>query len=216
MLMEGVAGRFVQRLVGTATTRITGLGSLAVALVEGQFDESVRGGLKYRFGTVGVTGIAPVQAVPSTAAQWLLWNPNGNGVTQFIDELGMLLLSGTGGAGGTFFGANVPAKFAPTTVPVTNAATIVNQNPMSSKASQLIIISGATLQGIGVGAWTPLGFMNPAGTLVGQTQMENRAINGGIAIPPGTGYALAVVSPTGTTPLFAPYGSYREYATDME
>lgn len=217
MLMEAVAGRF-QKVAGQIAQAFTGLGSTRIAQTEAEGDEMSRAGLRYILGGPGATGIAPVQAIPSTAAQWLIWNPNGNPMTAFVDVLGMLLVSGTAGAGATFYGCPVGPSFAPSTVPTINAAGLLlaNANPASGRVSKLIVASAQTLLNAAVGNWTPLGFMNPANTVLGQTQMENRDIRGKMIIPPGCGLALAVVSPTGTTPLFAPYGVWHEQTSDNE
>jgi hypothetical protein len=218
MIIEGFAGRFVQRAAGMIGLSLTGNGALRVAQLEGPDDEGTRAGVRFHLGCLGATGIAPVQAVPTTAAQWLLWNPNGNTQTAFVDVLGMALNSGTAGAGGSFYVMPVPPKFAPSTVPTVSTANalIVNANPVSARTSNLICVSGQTLINSVASNWLLHGFMNPAQTVLGQTQMENRDIRGKLVIPPGCGLAMAVISPTGTTPLFAPYASWREYATDLE
>jgi hypothetical protein len=218
MLIEGIAGRFVQKMAGIAGISLTGNGSIRVAQVEGPDDEGTRAGLRFHLGCLGATGIAPVQAVPTTAAQWLLWNPNGNTQTAFIDVLGMTLNSGTAGAGGSFYVCPVSPAFAPATVPTVSAANalVVNANPVSAHTSRIICVSGQTLLNTVASNWLLTGFMNPAQTVLGQTQMENRDIRGKLVIPPGCGLAFAVISPTGTTPLFAPFASWREFATDLE
>lgn len=218
MLIEAQAQRFVQKLGGLVTATMSGLGSLRTTLVEGDGDEMSRAGLRYHMSAQGATGIAPVQAIPSTAAQWLIYNPLSNPVTAFLDVIGISLVSGTAGAGGTLHGCIVPPSFAPATIPTASAANvkIMNANPTSAKASSLIVASGQTLQNAAVGNWVPLAFMNPAQTVLGQTQMEHRDLKGKLVIPPGCGLGLAVISPTGTTPLFAPYASWREYSADME
>ena len=218
MLFEGQAQRFIQRYIGPVVARLTGLQSLAVAQVEGEGDEATRAGLRFYLGTSGATGIAPVQAVPTTAAHWMIWNPNGQTVTAFLDTLGMQLTSGTAGAGGEFYGAFIGPKFAPATVPTisTSSCLIQNVNPLSARQSNLICVSAQTLVNIAASNWVPLGAMDTIGTILGQTRMQNLDLKGKICIPPGCGLALAVVSPTGTSPLWAPYGSWREYATDLE
>lgn len=218
MLMEGIAGRFAQRVAGIMALSLTGNGSLRVAQVEGSEDESTRAGVRFHLSALGATGIAPVQALMSTAAQWLIWNPNGNTMTAYIDMLGMHLSSGTAGAGGTFYACPVPPKFAPATVPSVSTANALIQNadPVSGRSSNLICVSAQTLLNAVASNWLLQGFMSPAQTVLGQTQMENRNINGRLCIPPGCGLALAVISPTGTTPLFTPYASWREYSCDLE
>lgn len=218
MLFEGYAGRFVQKAAGIITAGFSGLGSMRVAQVEGDGDEATRAGLRFYLGGFSAAGVAPVQALMSTAAQWMIWNPNGNTYTAFVDILGVALLSGTAGAGGTLHWCPVPPKFAPATVPTvsTSGITIVNANPVSGRQSNLIVVSGQTLVNAVAGNWQPLAWMNPAGTVLGQTQLCDRDIKGKICIPPGCGVALAVISPTGTSPLFVPFGQWREYAADVE
>lgn len=219
MLIEAIVSRLQQKLgnAATASLRLTpGLGSLAVALAEGEGDEASRAGIRFHLQASGATGIAPVQALPTTAAQWLFYNPANSGLVAFFDKIGEWLLSGTAGAGATVIGAICTAANLPAARPITNAAgcTPVNANPASKRGSGLIIASGQTL-GSSPG-WGPLAWMNPAGTVLGQTQMVEQDLRGKIILPPDTGLALAVISPTGTTPLFGPVGSWREYATDTE
>lgn len=219
MLIEAIASRW-QSQIGNAATlalRLTpGTGSVAVSQAEGEGDEASRAGVRFHLQSSGATGIAPVQALPTTAAQWILYNPAANPSTVFIDRLGAWLVSGVAGAGGTLLvGICGPAQV-PATIPNAVAAGIVlaNANRASSRASGLIVASGATLAANP--SWAPYAWMNPAGTVLGQTQLENPDTRGKLIIAPGTALALAVISPTGTTPLFAPYGSYREYATTLE
>jgi len=219
MLIEVLAQRFVQKAAGLATATATALGSIRVALTEGEGDEMTRAGMRFHMNASGATGIAPVQALPSTAAQWLIYNPLGNTVSALVDTLGMSLATGTAGAGGSVLACIVDPTFVPATVPTVSAANvkIKNANPVSGKASRLIVVSGQTLQNAAVGDWTPIGaFMNPVGTVLGQTQMDSRDHRGKFIIPPGCGLGLAVISPTGTTPLFTPYASWREFAADLE
>jgi hypothetical protein len=219
MLIELQAQRFVQRLSGLITTTATSLGSMRVAQSEADGDEHTRAGMRFHMSGTGATGIAPVQALPSTAAQWLIYNPLSNPVSALVDRVGMFLVSGTAGAGGTVLGCIVPPSFAPATVPTVSAANvkISNANPVSTKASSLIVASGQTLQNAATGNWFPLCQMNPAGTLLGQTYMDTWVdLRGRMMIPPGCGLALVVISPTGTTPLFAPFAAWREFSADLE
>ena len=218
MLIEALVSRLTQGLANGSTlaARLTpGLGSLAVAQVEGEKDEASRAGIRFHLAGAP-TGIAPVQALPTTAAQWILYNPANSKIVVFIDEIGEWLVSGTAGAGGTVLGALVGSTQLPTTRPNALASGLVcaNASPATGRVSRLLVASGVTLAANP--GWKPIAWMNPAGTVLGQTQMVNDHIKGGICLAPDTGYALAVISPTGTTPLFAPCGSYREYACDIE
>jgi len=219
MLSELIARRFPQIKAfseATVAQRATSLLSTAVAQVEGEGDEATRGGIRFHMASSAATGIAPVQALPTTAAQWLLYNPAASGITIWIDTIGMWLVSGTAGAGATVLASICKPTNVPATRPVASASGIVltNANPASVRSSQLLVAASQTLQG--TPGWAPIAFMNPTGTVLGQTQMEQRDIRGKISIPPDCGLGLAVISPTGTTPLFAPYATYREYAADLE
>lgn len=219
MIVEGFAQRFIQRATGLVSARLTANQSLAVAQVEGEGDEITRAGLRYHMSGLGAAGVAPVQALPSTAAQWLIYNPISNPVVAFLDRLGVTLLSGTAGAGGAVLACIMPPKFAPNTIPTVSTSGIVvqNANAISAKSSNLIVASGQTLQNAAAGNWFPIAEMNPNGTLLGQTYLDSGwDIRGKLAIPPGCGIALAVISPTGTTPLYVPIASWREYAADVE
>ena len=218
MLIEVQAQRFVQKLQGLVTLTATTLGSLRVAQTEGPGDEATRAGLRQYMSAGGATGIAPVQAIPSTAAQWLIYNPLSNPVTAFLDSVGMQLTSGTAGAGATLLACIVPPSFAPATIPTVSAANvkIQNANAVSTKASSLVVAASQTLQNAAAGNWFPIGQMRTTGTLLGQTQIVGDPFDGKLAIAPGCGLALCVISPTGTTPLFTPYANWREYASDLE
>lgn len=220
MLLEGFVSRVLGKLSsGSNTARLTPVGSIAAAMFEGSGDEASRAGIRYFIQSSAVTGIAPVQALPTTAAQWLIYNPAGND-TVWIDFLGMWLVSGTAGAGGSVLFGMCGAAHLPTTRPSSSASgiTLANANPRSSRinGSGLIVASGQTLATSP--GWAPIALMNPTGTVLGQTALSEPVTQqpGRIALGPDSGVALAVISPTGTTPLFAPFGAYREYDSDME
>lgn len=218
MLIEAIVARVQGKLSNavTAALRLTQQQSMAVAQFEGEGDDATRAGVRFHLVGAATTGIAPVQAVPTTAAQWLLYNPASNPSMIFFDILGEWLLSGTAGAGATVMYALCGSGALPATRPAALAAGLAlpNANPGSGRVSKLIVASGQTLATNP--GWAPLAFMNPTGTILGQTQMDQRDIRGKIALQPDTAIALAVISPTGTTPLFVPYGTYREYASDPE
>ena len=223
MLLEGLAGRFVQRATGALVATLTGNTSLRVAQTEGEGDEMTRAGLRVHMSAVGATGVAPVQAIPSVAAQWMIYNPIGNTTTAFLDVLGMVDLSGTMGSGLVVYACICPPAFAPATVPTISAANVklMNANPTSQKTSNLIVVSAQTLQNAAAGNWFPIAFgVSKDGVVavpaVGMGPAEQRDIRGKLCIPPGCSLALANLAPTGTTPTYAPYASWREYVADME
>lgn len=223
MLIEGVAQRFIQKAFGTLTARLTELGSIAVDQVKGEGDEMTRAGLRIHMSATGATGVAPVQAIPSVAAQWMIFNPNGNTTTAFLDVLGMVDLSGTMGSGLVVYGCICPPSFIPATLPTISAPNVklMNANPASQKTSNLIVCSAQTLQNAAVGNWFPIAFgVAKDGVVavpaVGMGPAEQRDIRGKFCIPPGCALALANLAPTGTSPTYAPYASWREYVSDVE
>ena len=223
MLIEGLAQRFIQRSAGLSALILSSLGSLRMAQTEGEGDEMTRAGLRIHMSATGATGVAPVQAIPSTAAQWMIYNPIGNTTTAFLDVLGMIDLSGTMGSGLCVYACICPPAFMPSTVPTISAANVklMNANPVSQKQSNLIVVSAQTLQNAAVGNWAPIAFgVAKDGVVavppVGFAPAEQRDIRGKYCIPPGCGLALACLAPTGTTPTYGPYASWREYVADLE
>lgn len=213
---------------GLTTIRMTMNESLAVAQVEGEGDESTRAGIRYGFGWIsGVTGQAPVQAIGSTNAPWLLWNPQTNPATIFIDELGFDMVSGTGGAVPPVFmaGRKVYSSSAgglsictSANIPTTSTVDMVttNEGVQAASLSQLIIASNIT-----VGAGSPFepvieSTQPVASPTILTVSATNRDIKGKIALAPGTGYALTIYGAAGTTPLYCPHGTYREYISQMQ
>jgi hypothetical protein len=216
MITEGQAGRRARRQQGNAVTSLTQLGSLPVAQMEGEGDEGTRCGMRFQVSATGATGIAPVQALPTVAAQWFWGNPIANTKTIFVDELGVVLVSGVGGANGTLYVAMCAPTNMPATFPAMSAGVVIsNRSPISGNTSKLIVASAQTLVGT-TGFWYPMAWEDIANTLAAQTQMMHRDIRGRIGLAPGTGIGFAVVSPTGTTPLWAPVGLIREYESDNE
>ncbi len=215
------AAKFIRNfLAGEYAARGTFNQSLAVAQVEAAGDEMTRAGLRFHMSGANATGQAPVQSLPTTNASWLLFNSNpaSSGVTVFIDRLGLVLAGGTAGAGATAYYALLSAAYMPTTPVNANTAgvAITNANPGSANTSEVLVGTNQTLAKTAVSLWTPLAAMAQIGTVALQTQIENDRIEGRIAIPPGGGLALCVVSPSGTSPLWSPYGSWREFPTQME
>ena len=102
MIFEGIYRRFVglRSGKGQIDARLTHQESLAAALVEPFDFEMTRAARRFYLGISGaVTGIAPVQAIPTTAAQWTFWNADPV-ASYFLEEILMLLVSGTPGLGG--------------------------------------------------------------------------------------------------------------------
>src|SRR5437867_598944 len=107
MIIEGFARRFLALRSGKnqIEARFTHQESIAVGQVEPANFEMSRAGRRFWLGTsAGATGIGPVQAIPTTTAQWVIWNGDPS-AAYFLEEIGMNLTSGTPGLGGSFWGA---------------------------------------------------------------------------------------------------------------
>lgn len=220
MIFEGYVRRFMALRSGKAPVdaRLTHQESLACAIVEPLGFEMSRAGRRFWLGISGaVTGIAPVQAIPTTAAQWLLWNADP-AVATFFEELGEILVSGTPGLGVSVWAALVQA---PATVGGQAAGFTAYSMSNGSRNSKLLAKSGVTITQPTAPAWFPLdrdqsgvaaaAFSTGYGQFVGR-----RDLAGALAVPPGQGVALAVLGPAGTTPLYAPFARWVEQETDME
>ena len=217
MIFEGFASRF-RFLKGGASqisARFTHQESLAVALVEPQGFEMTRAGRRFYLGyPAAPTGIAPVQAIPTTAAQWAFTNLDPF-KTYFYKMLSAFPISGTPGAGGQLLATifQTPAQTGlATNVAIVNAA----GSAMSSKKS---VKSGVTITGPAAPVWFPVAENLSAnvGAFPGSGLILNRQVDGVIcALPPGQSLGLAVLALAGTTPLFVPSAEWLEIETDME
>lgn len=222
MIFEGIYRRFsgLKGGKGPIDARFTQQESLAVANVEPPGLEMTRAGRRFLLGVTGaVTGIAPVQAIPTTVAQWVLFNTDvAGGVTAWVEELMMLLLSGTPGLGGSLWMAlfDTPAQTGG------NAAGLGIENASrSSRGSKLIVKSNVTITTPAAPVWIQLDesrdSIAAAAFSTGYANgFSRRDLVGRIAIPPQKGLGLAIMAPAGTTPLYGPNGSWIEQESDLE
>lgn len=203
------------------TARGSQLGSLAAVLVEPAGVELARFGRRFWLGNhAAVTGIAPVQALPTTAAQWGIFNnePAG-GKTYYFEELGMFLTSGTPGVGGIMLAClytlpvivgdgTAGAGVGSMSVPTKGGTTAGN-------ASRAIVKSAQTITAPSAPIWYPIAQNSSPNVtaFAGSTFFEHRDIQGRIALPPQCGLGLAVVAPAGTSPLYAPFAQWVELET---
>jgi hypothetical protein len=217
MIFEGVYRRFTALKAGKGAIdlRATHQESLATALVEPTGFEMTRAARRFYLAWNGTvpTGIAPVQALPTTAAQWALTNLD-LAKSYFFKMLGVFPLSGTPGVGGLLLACvfDTPAQ--------TGLATgvAVASGSYSATASKASVKSGVTITGPAIPSWFPVAFNPPgaAGAGVAGNVILNSEINGRIALPPGRSLGLAVLALAGTTPLFLPILEWIEQDTDME
>lgn len=196
--------------------RLTHQESLAVANVEPSGFELARSGRRFMLGNnAAITGIQNVSALVTTAAQWVIWNADAT-KTLFFEELGVYNTSGTPGAGGSLLAAlfSTPSQAAI----AATAGTSVSSMSNGGAASKAIVKSAVTITVPAAPNWYVIA-NSPSpnvGAFPGGVFLENRSIQGRLAVPPGQGLALAVVGLAGTTPLFAPFASWCEIETDME
>lgn len=206
-------GRFTQNQVGTQYGKVTGTGAMRVAQTEPDGYELSRAGTRFFCGmSAALTGIAPVQAMPTTAAQWVIWNPSTTKSLVF-DHLGLLLVSGTAGAGIIVVGAHVtlPANSA------NKAGITISSASNSTQTSVALINSGVTVTSPAAPAWFVVAKSDTTNTAVLSVAAFDFDVRGRIIVPPLRGFALCALSPAGTTPLYAPVGcSWYEITADLE
>lgn len=221
MIFEGIYRRWtgLKSGKGPIDARFTHQESLACALVEPKNLEMTRAGRRFLLGiSAGVTGIAPVQAIPTTAPQWTLWNPDTS-VAYWLEELLMVLVSGTPGLGGSLW---VTDPFtAPATTVGQAAGFTVRSASNGSRASKLLVKSGVTITTPAAPTWFQLdesrdGITAAAFSTGYANGFGRRDLEGALVIPPLSGIGLAVLAPAGTTPLYAPNARYVEQETDIE
>lgn len=218
MIFEGIYRRFQALRVakGPLDARFTFTESLAVAQVESPGHETTRAGRRFYLAYNGgvPTGIAPVQAFPTTAAQWVLWNADP-AKTYFIESLGAMLFSGTSGLGGELLAAIFQA---PAQVGASATGFAIASASGSDVGSKAKVKSAVTITDPAVPAWFHVAEQLGAAAIVGPAScIANRtALRTLLAIPPGSGLALAVMAPVGTTPLYLPLVEWIELESDLE
>lgn len=221
MIFEGVVRRFsgLRAGKGPLDVRLTHQESVAIAQVEPPNFEMSRAGRRFFLGiSAAVTGIAPVQAIPTTVAQWVIWN-NDKVKTYFLEELLMILASGTPGLGGSMLVGDIFTT--PAQSGANAAGFTVRSASGSAIGSNAVIKSAVTITTPAAPSWYQFD-ENKSGVAAAafSTGYANgfgrRDLGGCIAIPPQSGLPLAVMAPAGTTPLYAPMARWVEQEADME
>lgn len=215
MLAELILGRYIPKQIGQTAAGGTALGSLRTAQVEPLCAEGTRSGRRYTLGnSAAITGLAPVQALPTTTANWCLWNGDA-ARTYYIEEIGMYLTSGTAGVGGQLLAAlfTTPAQTG-----TTYAGTTISSASNGGLASKMVVKTAVTVTTPAAPNWYPIAnnFSPNVGAFPGSGFLEHRNVQGRIAIPPGQGLGLVVLALAGTTPLFAPFATWFEVEADLE
>ncbi len=213
-LIATLAGTVDTLATGEVIPRATQTKCLGVSITEPEGIDLTREGKRFTIArSAGVTGIAPVQAQVTTAAQWVLWNSSTT-KTLFFDMLGMVLDSGVGGATGTsVWAADITA---PAQTGFATGLSVVNMSGSATASSALAIKSGVTVTAPAAPFWYPIAFCSSAVTpgILG-TVVANWEIRGRIALQPLHGLAMITYGATGTTPLFAPCAQWVELNSTM-
>jgi hypothetical protein len=213
MIFEGIARRWIGLKGGKSTieARFTHQESLAVGQVEPLGFEMTRANRRFYAAYNGTvpTGVAPVQAFPTTAVQWSINNYEPvTGKTYFFETIGAFPLSGTPGIGGLILVSIYPLSTIAGAM-ATGFAIMPAGQPGSFGASK----SNALVR-----TATTIAFNQPGavGAGVAGNQIVNRDIQGRIAVPPQCALGINVLALAGTTPLFLPIAEWIEQETDME
>lgn len=201
--------------------RATNYESLATAQVEPPGLEMTRAGKRFLLGNdAAITGIAPVTALPTTAAQWAIFNPAANGVTLYFEELGVYLTSGTPGVSGMLLAClfRTPEQLGASVTGTRVTRADKPNNASGGSGSGVIVKNGVTITEPTAPVWYPIAFNGSANVTAfpSNTSFEHRALEGRISVRPGYGLGLAMVTPAGTSPLFAPFGTWLELQSDVE
>lgn len=220
MQAEGKFRRFVRTALGGAVSalRLTNVESVAMAQVEGANTECARAGRRFFGGNqIIANGIAPVTAIPTTTATLALFNAEADGGNSLcIDRLGFWLGSGTPTAGATLLATVSPSKIA--TAPTVNATGYGSASASgSSRQTKARWATGVTLPSSpNAPAWVQIiSTFQLAAANVGQGDNWVELL-GGILVPPGYAAGFAILSGTGTTPLYGVSCAWNELELELE
>jgi hypothetical protein len=198
---------------GTVYGSCSGHGALRVAQVDQQHAELTRAGRRFTLGySSAPTGIAPVTAIPTTAAQWVITNTSSVDTFTF-DSLGVHLHSGTAAAGISVYACLFTAPAQSGFATGISAQSLSFSSTSSSSAS---VKSGVTVTNPAAPAWFLVAKSDSANTAVGAVSAVNFELKGGLMLPPGKSLGLATLSGTGTSPLFIPVATWTESEQDLE
>ena len=185
----------------TGVLRATNQQSLSVGQVEPPKYEMTLSGKRFALGvSAAITGIAPVTAYPTTAAQFALYNTSAT-KKLYIERIGAILESGTPGVGGSMLACIF-------TVPVTTGVLYTGFKILDlsggSNSSAGVVQAAVTISAPAAPAWIPVAHNNNAnvGAFPGSGNMSRG--DQGIVLPPGSALGLAYLGLAGTTPLFVP------------
>jgi hypothetical protein len=216
MIAEAIYRRFFPMKSGRAQDdlRLTQLESLAIAQVESEGLEMTRAGRRFH-GIFSTTGVAPVQAVPTTTASFALYNPDPV-KSYVIDNISASVLSvTTGGIGGGFVAIVTPPT---STLPTNATGAAVGSRSGSSLTSKAILATGYTIPApAGNVQW---GFVemaqSPTGTQIAGESGYSADVHGRIIVPPGKVLGLAILAINTSAVLHITGITWHEVELDLE
>jgi hypothetical protein len=222
MDLIAVARKFVH--VGSGGSphkaRMTDHQSLVVASMELPKMELARAGKLFQGGNqIIANGIAPVTAIPTTTATLLLYNSaDAGGTSLVIDRIGFWLGSGTPTAGATLLGA--VSTSAIVTAPTAHGTGygVQSQSGSGLAQSRALWTTAATMPSMTnrAPAWMQIqSTFQLAAANVGQGDWYSE-MWGSLIVPPKYGLGLAILSGTGTTPLYGVSATWAELQLSLE
>ena len=181
----------------------------ALHVVKAEPDGAAQAASRFILGNnAAITGIAPVQAHPTTAAQWGLFNANAD-KSLYFEELGEYLEAGTPGVGGVLLAClfRTPAQLG-----ASETGNAITSASGSGQASKVIVKPSITITEPTAPNWYTLADISGANVtaFAASATFAHRNLQGRLVVPPLWGVGLAVLSPAGTTPLWAPFGMWVE------
>ena len=179
---------------------LTREGALLVAQYASPYEYYTRLGRRFGVSSATATAVAPVTAIPTTAAAWVLYNPNGNDRDLIIDAIFCWSVSGTLGLGMSLICAvTLGDQTTPPTDVSNSIKTALDGGVFNSKA---IFGTGHTITG-GTPAWATVAARDQVSAVsVGSGLRTGGDFPGTRVIKPGRELAASVLAPVGTTALF--------------
>lgn len=204
---------------GKAEARMTDNESIAIASTELAKMEMARSGSMYGGGNqIIANGIAPVTAIPTTTATLALFNDEEpGGVSLVIDRLGYWLGSGTATAGATLMACVSVSAVA--SLPTTNATGYGSASLSgSTRLTKALWATAVTLPATTsrANAWFQVtSTFQLAAANVGQGDSYAQ-FDGALVVPPNYCLGLAILSGTGTSPLYGISATWAELQVSLE
>lgn len=204
---------------GPRQVRQTDHESVAIATVEDMKLELARAGRRFMGGNqIIANGIAPVTAIPTTTATLALYNDEeAGGKSLVIDRLGYWLGSGTSTAGATLLATVSVSTVA--SAPTTNATGYGSASCSGSgQVTRALWTTAVTLPATTTraNAWIQVtSTFQLAAANVGQGD-GYAELGGALVVPPGYCLGVAILSGTGTSPLYGVSATWSELQLDLE